>query len=517
MSGLSENPLGYLGRPASKVAEVIREERNPAASDDNFNTGDIWINTASNTSFLLVSNVAGAAIWNPTGTPGGAVNTLGGGAGTAIPVGNNIDVVGTPAQGITSSAAGDTVTFTVQDATTVAKGVSSFDGTDFSVVAGVVSLLGTGAMETLTGDSGGALSPTAGNINIVSTATNGIGVAGAGSTLTVGMSSPYGDGSFSFLRSAVGSTNQVVIENNDNTNALSSAALVLNNGGASGGDVYVQYNLTTEAQYSSGADNTDNKYKITDGLGVSVGNTLLAATSALVELPVNIVDQSSANVGGEVVLKASNTDNTNAGSDVGIQSIAGGASGGDPYLRADIAGVVATSFGIDNSDGDKFKLTYGAGATPSTGTAFYNYDPAASGVITEEAATLRFVGISGSFAGSAKSEQQAGLQTPNATPAVLDSVTLADPNTVTVVWQLSVANAGSTEAGGGTVTATARRGGGRAVLVGTPNVIFNEDITGSPSVTAVVSGNDLQLQVTGIAGVLNWICTGTVQPLITNA
>ena len=70
-------------------------------------------------------------------------------------------------------------------------GVAHFDSTDFTVDAnGFVALAGAGAGQTITGDSGGALAPTAGNWNIVggaalSAGTNASVTSGSGSTLTV--------------------------------------------------------------------------------------------------------------------------------------------------------------------------------------------------------------------------------------------------------------------------------------------------------------------------------------------
>lgn len=49
----------------------------------------------------------------------------------------------------------------------------------------VIDAGGTGVLNTLTGDSGGAISPTAGNINLTG-GTTGLTLAGSGSTLTLG-------------------------------------------------------------------------------------------------------------------------------------------------------------------------------------------------------------------------------------------------------------------------------------------------------------------------------------------
>jgi hypothetical protein len=68
------------------------------------------------------------------------------------------------------------------DATKI--GLSNFSSTDFSVAAtGFVTLSTTGAGKTITGDSGGALSPTANNWNILGL--SGSKTSGSGSTLTV--------------------------------------------------------------------------------------------------------------------------------------------------------------------------------------------------------------------------------------------------------------------------------------------------------------------------------------------
>lgn len=74
------------------------------------------------------------------------------------------------------------------DATKI--GLSNFDSARFTVDAnGFVSASGTGLGQTITGDTGGALAPTAGNWNIFgaypAAGTNPVRTTGAGSTLTV--------------------------------------------------------------------------------------------------------------------------------------------------------------------------------------------------------------------------------------------------------------------------------------------------------------------------------------------
>lgn len=115
-------------------------------------------------------------------------------AGTAVPAANILNVLATsvaagaiPAR---TTGAGNTVTVQVQTAQAIAAsnatniGLAAFDSARFTVDAnGFVSLNGAGIGETITGDSGGPLSPTAGNWNILGR--SGSKTSGAGSTLTI--------------------------------------------------------------------------------------------------------------------------------------------------------------------------------------------------------------------------------------------------------------------------------------------------------------------------------------------
>ena len=98
---------------------------------------------------------------------------------------------------VTTSGAVSTLTVNVQKSQAIAStdatkvGLATFDSARFSVDAnGFVTLNGSGVSETITGDSGGALSPTAGNWNILGR--SGSKTSGSGSTLTI-KSPPYAD------------------------------------------------------------------------------------------------------------------------------------------------------------------------------------------------------------------------------------------------------------------------------------------------------------------------------------
>jgi len=121
--------------------------------------------------------------------------TITGNAGGALsPTAGNWNILGTStAAGTTpvqTSGTGSTLTVQVQKAQAIAStnvtnvGLAAFDSARFSVDAnGFVTVNGSGLGETITGNTGGALSPTTGNWNIVGTGS--ITTSGSGSTLTV--------------------------------------------------------------------------------------------------------------------------------------------------------------------------------------------------------------------------------------------------------------------------------------------------------------------------------------------
>lgn len=122
----------------------------------------------------------------PTGT--GQLTMRGGQVATGV-VGTNVIR--------TASLNGSELTIQIQRSTAVAatdvtkNGVSHFDSARFTVDAnGFVSLNASGAGETITGDSGGALNPSSGNWNILGR--SGSKTSGSGSTLTI-KSPPYTD------------------------------------------------------------------------------------------------------------------------------------------------------------------------------------------------------------------------------------------------------------------------------------------------------------------------------------
>ncbi len=150
LSGISS--LGYQGTNATNPPNLTYSTNNPTQYDSaNFSLGDLWLNTANNSIWLLVSLMG-------TGTSGGSLatwvqlnisgvlNTITGNIGGAVPFdsSNNINLLG---DGTTIVVTGNPATNTLTVA--VAAGIS---------------------IDTITGDTGGPVGPDGlGNINIVGT------------------------------------------------------------------------------------------------------------------------------------------------------------------------------------------------------------------------------------------------------------------------------------------------------------------------------------------------------------
>ena len=59
-----KDTLGYLGTPAVHPANVITQERDPTAQDDNVPIGTVWVNTLLDRVLILTNIVpATGATW----------------------------------------------------------------------------------------------------------------------------------------------------------------------------------------------------------------------------------------------------------------------------------------------------------------------------------------------------------------------------------------------------------------------------------------------------------------------
>lgn len=185
-----QSPLRYMPEQAAMIP-VVRVARLPLTSDQNYPVCQFWIidrnpttGTEGDLYYLERFDASGDAIWTRLADLSGVAGLvqLTGDAGFAVlDAADNIDVLGDAAQGVSTSGAATTLTITVADATDTTKGVSSFNATDFTVAAGVVTL-GDTIVKLVASDAGNA-TPVGNTVTI--TGAGGITTSAAGSTITI--------------------------------------------------------------------------------------------------------------------------------------------------------------------------------------------------------------------------------------------------------------------------------------------------------------------------------------------
>jgi hypothetical protein len=109
--------------------------------------------------------------------------------------------------------------------------------------------------------------------------------------------------------------------------------------------------------------------------------------SAPADLDQPSVDIMDSIVGGNVGLRVTNTDNTNAASNCAIGASVGGSSAGDPILTV-TTGPTFFSLGIDNSNGDVLTIT--PTASPSIGTVLWQMTTAGQRTMPVQPAFLAY-------------------------------------------------------------------------------------------------------------------------------
>lgn len=171
------NPLSYQGVNPYTPVPFFTKSRSPSAPTvndwQNFTLGTIWLDQQTQVAYMLVSlartdPITTVATWVPFASSHPNVQALQGNTGGLVyataTIPPYINIVG--------------------------------DGTHLTVTGNpgtntlTISLIGSGVVETLTGDTGGAVSPTAGNINIIADQAgkncgSTVKVSGSGSTLTL--------------------------------------------------------------------------------------------------------------------------------------------------------------------------------------------------------------------------------------------------------------------------------------------------------------------------------------------
>jgi hypothetical protein len=248
------------------------------------------VQTGANT-FVERTFVAGAGISlsNPDGVAGATTITASAivpiqfteDSGSAVPSGGNLNIIGTSAQGITTSGAGSTVTLTIANASAVQKGVASFNATEFTVTAGVVTSNGFG-ITAGTGLSGGGSENLGGSVTISLTVPVVVSNGGTGATSLTTDGVLYGNGTSPVGVTSPGSNGQVLI------GATGAAPAFGTVGGTQG------ITLTTGANtLSIGLVNVPNSALANSSITLSNGNNITITGS-----PVSLGGTATVNVSG---------------------------------------------------------------------------------------------------------------------------------------------------------------------------------------------------------------------------
>jgi trimeric autotransporter adhesin len=190
----------------------------------------------------------------------------------------------------TNSLAANTYTIQIQRSQAVASstvgdnGVSHFNSTYFTVDGnGFVSVSGTGVLQTLTGNTGGAISPSSGNINTLGSGS--ITIAGSGNTLTTQLTGLtnhnvlVGAGTATITNVAPSATSGVpLVSNGSSSDPSFSTALI-----AGGGTASTSFNTTGVVITGATSTTALTAVTLTDGqlaIGSSAGNPAAATLSA---------------------------------------------------------------------------------------------------------------------------------------------------------------------------------------------------------------------------------------------
>ena len=188
-----------------------------------------------------------------------------------------------------------------------------------------------GALDSLTGNSGGAILGVAGNIDLLGTA-NQITSTGTAGTITL------------TLPAAITAPGSLTT-----TTTLASGTTITAGTGIT---------ATTGNIVASTGNITSTLGSVAAATTVTAGTGLTVTTGGILVSGGDIINSHS-NAGTDVTIEVTNSDNTNGASRSGVEIATGGASSGDPYLSFQISGVGASTMtmGLDNSASDLFVIS----------------------------------------------------------------------------------------------------------------------------------------------------------------
>ncbi len=290
---------------------LIGSTASPNIKVGSITSGDSSITVTAGSGTLALSVAGGATVGKTiTGDAGGAL----------VPTLGNWNIVGTTAQGVTSSGAGSTLTFTNADASETQKGVSEL-ATDAESIAG------TDAIRTIV--------PTSLKAKLGTQTNHGV-LVGAGNTAAITALTPMTNGQL-----LIGSTgvDPVPASLTAGTNiVITPGAGSISIAATGGGDVTGPAGATTTA------------IAIYDG-----------ATGKIIQNSVPTIDSNgniltSASISGATLsIDVVNSSNT-ASSVARMSTTVAGSSAGDAIIQNSVSGGQVWTYGLDNSDSDAYVL-----------------------------------------------------------------------------------------------------------------------------------------------------------------
>lgn len=285
-------------------------------------------------------------------------------------------------------------------------------GADFYVLVNVAAGVATwalaaadaGPLNTLTGDSGGAISPVSGNIDILGG--SGVVVDGTAGTLTISLTGG-GTAMDSFVPDA--GTNPVVPTALGAVTMAGTANQITTTGGLNSLTFSVPSAFIAPGSIAA-TTTVSSTTTMTAGTGLTVTTGNLAVSAGNANVTGNVVASKSAS-GSNVTVQATNSDNTSGTSNAGVEIAAGGSAGGDPYLSFQISGVGASTMtmGLDNSASDTFVISNSA--TIGTSNALTLTQAGALGITDAITAGTGITATTGDIAASSGNVSASGTVT----------------------------------------------------------------------------------------------------------